>query len=678
MSTISDVVNFFKNRSFLFCLLLLVGLGYLVTKVIFIPERESHLEVALRVSKSNRKELEKVLRRYQFNAADSLKYKAACFLIENMPYYYYRTGEQYQNYLTYYSWLKDDKNKGIHPSSISDSVIKAFGPIGQPAIKYDIQEIDSAYLCHNIDWAFKVWQEQPWGKNVSFETFCEYLLPYRIEDETLAYWREEYYEKYNPLLDSLRLSDTLDKEDPIVAVRYLMNQLKDSTIHFTSVTPIKFPHIGPQYAQLLTGTCRELTDFSIYVCRALGIPCAVDYVSVHWKLNAGHFWAAYWDKNGELYLGNYPSNPVLVRKDGFSTYVEKPKAYRHTFSLNREVQEQMAESGEEIHPTWKNPRFIDVTYSYTHSYIKNLEIPQSKIYPTKKKASIAYLCCSLRKDWIPVDWAKYKEGNLVFHQVQKGAIMRVATYEEGKLCFLTDPFYMDRLTNELHFYSSEGKKRDVTLFAKYNLDSEEGFLRDRMIGGVFEGSNDPDFSEKDTLYIIQEKPFRLNTNVQVQSDKKYRYVRYFGAEHTCCNIAEVAFRAWNDTVTLKGKVIGTPGCFQGDGSHEYTNVFDGKSWTSFDYLSGYGGWAGLDLGTPVRIGNIIYTPRNRDNYIRPGDEFELFYCQDEWVSAGRVRAESDSLYYKDIPENSILLVVNHSNGVQERIFTYENKSQIWK
>ena len=35
-------------------------------------------------------------------------------------------------------------------------------------------EIDSAYLCRNIDWAFKVWQEQPWGKNISFETFCEF------------------------------------------------------------------------------------------------------------------------------------------------------------------------------------------------------------------------------------------------------------------------------------------------------------------------------------------------------------------------------------------------------------------------------------------------------------------------------------------------------------------------
>ena len=58
------------------------------------------------------------------------------------------------------------------------------------------------------------------------------------------------------------------------------------------------------------------------------------------------------------------------------------------------------------------------------------------------------------------------------------------------------------------------------------------------------------------------------------------------------------------------EVIGTPGCFQQDGSHEYTNVFDGKSWTSFDYKESEGGWAGLDLGVPTQIDKIVYIPKH--------------------------------------------------------------------
>ena len=48
------------------------------------------LEAALSQAGENRVELEKVLHRYQSNPSDSLKYRAACFLIENMPSYTFR------------------------------------------------------------------------------------------------------------------------------------------------------------------------------------------------------------------------------------------------------------------------------------------------------------------------------------------------------------------------------------------------------------------------------------------------------------------------------------------------------------------------------------------------------------------------------------------------------------
>ena len=81
-----------------------------------------------------------------------------------------------------------------------------------------------------------------------------------------------------------------------------------------------------------------------------------------------------------------------------------------------------------------------------------------------------------------------------------------------------------------------------------------------MLGGVFEGSNHPDFLEKDTLFIIQSKPERLSTTVKSWSDKEYRYLRYFGPAKGSCNVSEVAFYEKNDTVALSGKIIGTPGC----------------------------------------------------------------------------------------------------------------------
>ncbi|MFR3187668.1 MAG: hypothetical protein ACLTOV_06615 [Phocaeicola sp.] len=51
--------------------------------------RNDRLEFALASAGTNKEELVKVLRHYE---GDSLKYRAACFLIENMPYHGYSEG----------------------------------------------------------------------------------------------------------------------------------------------------------------------------------------------------------------------------------------------------------------------------------------------------------------------------------------------------------------------------------------------------------------------------------------------------------------------------------------------------------------------------------------------------------------------------------------------------------
>ncbi|MCG0163786.1 hypothetical protein [Phocaeicola vulgatus] len=60
----------------------------------------SHLDIALQQAKHNKAELEKVLKHFKH---DSLKYRAACFLIENMPGKYsiltYDSLDRYKNFL---------------------------------------------------------------------------------------------------------------------------------------------------------------------------------------------------------------------------------------------------------------------------------------------------------------------------------------------------------------------------------------------------------------------------------------------------------------------------------------------------------------------------------------------------------------------------------------------------
>ena len=53
------------------------------------------------------------------------------------------------------------------------------------------------YFIKKIDRAFQVWKSAPWYKEVSFEMFCRYILPYRVSDEQLVeHWRDSLIQSY--------------------------------------------------------------------------------------------------------------------------------------------------------------------------------------------------------------------------------------------------------------------------------------------------------------------------------------------------------------------------------------------------------------------------------------------------------------------------------------------------
>ena len=663
-----------KGRVGIFTLLLLLVSACSVRQT---APAVSPLEEALAQAGSNRAELEKVLRRYSLRPEDSLKYRAACFLIENMSGYGGYEGSQLDDYLIYYKLLAE--TRGIEPAVLADSVTRMYGEFRPDSLRWhaDILTVDSAFLCRNIELAFKVWREQPWGKHVGFADFCEYILPYRVGDERLTSWREAVYREFNPLLDSLRTLAVSGNDDPAVAARVVLDSIRGGRVVFTTTSPADLPHVGFDVARFKAGSCREFTDFTVYVCRALGIPCAVDFMPVRGENNDGHQWVSFPDKYGGVFFEEFPRSVKEARRSLMYT-TPKLKVYRTTFSLNRRMQADMQRLDTTVVPLFRHPRFKDVTFSYARNLIKELRVPRNALYGGRPRSSIAYLCASRRMGWEPVAWTAFDRRNLVFPEVQKGPVMRVATYEHGRLRFWTDPFEVD-LSGKMRFYVPTDSVQPAVLLAKYTMSGEEKFQK-RMVGGRFEGSNDPSFRQADLLHVIPFPATRLQTEVRIRPSKPYRYVRYVGPEGSHCNVAEVAFYTPSDSLPLHGRVMGTPGCAQHDGSHEYTNVYDGNLWTSFDYAEPSGGWSGLDLGRPMSISRIVYTPRNRDNYVRAGDHYELFYYAGRrgWRSLGRQTAMADSLHYEEVPVGTLLLLRNHTRGAQERIFVMEEGRQVWK
>lgn len=587
---------------------------------------KTNLETALIQAGGNRAELEKVLNHY---AEDSLKYKAACFLIENMPYHYYYTGEEVDYEKQFFKMLHETT---LSPEVIADSLNrgKMNEQFGKTELKYDIQEMDSAYLVRNIDWAFKVWHEQPWGKKVSFENFCEYMLPYRVGDECPVEWRERLYDKYNSLLDSIRL--------------------KPESV---------YPWI--------------VVDAFTYIYRALGIPSGCDEMLMRGDNNVPHYWNFVPDDHCDAFFCSLLYPGPLIQSHTYDA--PRGKVYRRMFSVNRDMMEMMNQPLEKIHPIFRYPLMQDVTNIYSDCE-QTIRIPESRFLIRPEQDEVIYLCLPSRMEWVPVAVSKCKDGQVSFENVDGNAVFCLSVYRDKKLLPISVPFWVHKELKYFRYFGNGEEMEQVIILHKFNLFIEP--FVDRMVGGAFEGSNDAGFRKKDTLYLIEEKPVRLYNVAYVDKSKGYRYLRYYGPAGSYCNISEVGFyRETGDTIPLKGQVIGTPGSFDGDKGHWYMSAFDGDPYTSFDYKQPDGGWAGIDFGKPVSVGKIVFTPRNRVNFIRKGDKYELFYAgKGGWISAGTTVANSDSLVY-NVPKGALLYLKNHSGGVDERIFEYVDGEQVF-
>ena len=597
---------------------------------------------------------------------DSLKYEAAKFLIENLPFYHSYSEKDMEAYLKVHEYYGVGTWYSVEQAM--DSAVKQYGrstavttnPISDLTISPD-------YLIENIEWAFKVRNEQPWSKNVSFDDFCEYILPHRIEDECLKPWREKLYNKYNPMLDSIRALP--EAEDPLVVARVLIDSISREESRFS--TQLGYgPHIGPDLVDWVSGNCRELTDRLIYIFRAVGIPCGCDYMPLRGDANVAHYWNFVLDKERNTHY-MYEKSAIGTARD---FYGARAKVYRKRYSLNTDMQRSIKEDLERVHPRFRYPMYEDVTGVYGGELAYTFAIEKEHFLQPVSRGEMVYLCQTSQMEWVPVEWSVLKRGKVVFRDVEGRVVMCLAVYRDGTLMPVTVPFELNKETGHLHFYYADNAMEEVKLLNKYHQFHESFPML--MVGGTFEGSRYADFRECDTLHVIGEPPLRQDNVVYLWNVKPYRYVRYRGPEASNCDVAEVAFyTSHTDTCRIAGKVIGTPNGPDGDLEHDYTNVYDGNPSTSFHYDHADSGWAGLDLGRAQPIARIVYTARNRENYIRRGDVYELFYTSDgEWHSLGRQVPGGDSLVY-EAPKGALLYLKNHSGGVDERIFDYHDGVQ---
>lgn len=159
---------------------------------VLITACDGNLRHSLDLAGDNREELEKVLLHFR-NDPDPLKYKAARFLIENMPYHYSFEGRGMEQYDSIYLVMASS------PHELRDSILSA----SLESIDFsdkkgvsDARNMDADRLIKIIDEACDAWQKSPWKKDYPEDIFLEYVLPYRIYNEQLSDWQTTVDEEF--------------------------------------------------------------------------------------------------------------------------------------------------------------------------------------------------------------------------------------------------------------------------------------------------------------------------------------------------------------------------------------------------------------------------------------------------------------------------------------------------
>jgi hypothetical protein len=382
---------------------------------IAICNAQKNIQTIVNQSK-NKEELTKVLAHFS-KPEDALKYKAACFLIENMS-----SHDAYNFYWT------DSLNQKIEFDELAysdlTSSINAFDALKTkhgkvhptPTILNDVENIKADFLIDNIEQAFKVWQPQQYD----FKTFCEYILPYRASIEPLQQWREKYNQKYAQLFDNQ--SNTIQEKIKTIAEENNKWFLCTYNIENRS-EPL--PRLGAmQLLHRKKGTCEDVAALTALTLRSIGIPATTDIVPLWATSTGGHTLNSTFDDKGKAIHFD------VLSMDSLKEFVREPaKVFRTTFSIQENtLANQVAQEETPAFGLLQSKNYLDVTHEYWQT--RDLHC---KIYPPKAYDKVIYACVLNGGKWKPAWWGKAQKDSVTFTNLCKGAVFLPQIYENGKL-----------------------------------------------------------------------------------------------------------------------------------------------------------------------------------------------------------------------------------------------------
>ena len=670
------------------------------------------VEETLSLAGSNRSELEKVLRHYQTNPADSLKYKAACFLIDNMKWHLsteqavfpdssiYKWHTRIDNLYEYATDnlrdsmlnLEEYAERNWYFRFTANKLIQAI-PIDTPTIRKgvfpDTRYISSAFLVRHIENAFKVWHESPHASSLPFDQFKELILPYR------AITGYPFFENGKRLNDMFKkwLDRSSSKNINGFILRY--SHYKDF-IRMSFMNDTQKQHVGIYDLFLgFKGDCISVANNACNVFRACGIPIAIDYNISFREKTGRHFHGKFLTDTGNQIL----FNEVACIDSIYPLSVASPSFFRNTFGAQMDSPYMLKAEGEYLPDYFDTPCLKEVTGEYYQ--VARVSLPFNKDIPNH--LAFLYTFDNTHVGLAPATWGKIdrQQKQVTFENVVYHTLYIPCYLRKDSIIPFASPFYIipkDTLGGTFQIieitpgYATP--KGTLVITRKF---PEKPYLQERakhMIGGRFEGANREDFADSILLYTIRETPIlNLQDYIPVVC-RPFRHYRYVAPdEHPRSNMGMIQFLT--DEYTPEDSLnpaIPLP-VFSPKDSREKTEQqsymrlcpdiikYPNQRWSPVSSTSmliySFSSSNELSLKRPMKVKKIRITPVNAENHIVTGHRYQLYYWDNGWKNAGSKIARYNYLQFDNVPQGCLYWLRNLSTGNEELPFFYRDGKQLF-
>lgn len=425
----------------------------------------SDLTEVLSSAGENRTEFLAVIEHY--SESDSLKLESAKFLIRNISDHFSVRSVALDSMTTILSnkskALSDPQKEELWKNLSSNDKIEKI---------YDVNNLKSRDLISNIDQAFETWMKSPWKDDVSFKVFCDYILPHRVMNEMfIPGWREKLQKEYSHIIS--------DETDLIKAYEKVhievMRKFRNHSLGLPYIAPLK--DIG----LFGTGSCIQGCVYETAVMRSLGIPTAIDGVTVwsNYSRN-GHAWCALVLENATYTMTKHDtiaSQFNIIDSSTFPPCNNIEIDYPYDISFKKRVSKitrnhyssisvlySDEKSPDSIQNIFKNQHTEDVS---TH-YFKGINLTLKSNY-----SGYIYLCIwRTNYGWYPVAYV-YNENKLFhFKNLGDSILYLPVIYQHGHPRSIMNPILVEGGNLQILTPKEDGKIQKITIDRKISFGWE--------------------------------------------------------------------------------------------------------------------------------------------------------------------------------------------------------------